>query len=117
METLEEAFDRVEEFCEALHINKEQHYKLKLITEELVVNILKHTKVKKYRLRIEMKDEALHVEVCYKDTSFNPTHFSKENKEVEKMSFGGLGLFLVNSLSKSVEYEYVEGENIVKIIL
>ena len=113
MKTLEEAFELVE----TLQIDKDKHYKLKLIVEELVVNILKHTKADEFILRIEQKNESVHAEVIYKDKGFDPTHFSKENKKVEEMSFGGLGLFLVNSLSKSIDYDYAEGKNIVKIEL
>lgn len=113
MKTLEEAFELVN----SLKLNKERHYKLTLIVEELVVNILKYTKADEYTLHIEQTGNLLFVKIVYKDKSFNPTNYSKEEKDIEEMSFGGLGLFLVNSLAKRVEYNYIEGKNIVKVEL
>lgn len=113
MKTLEEAFRVVD----LLKLEKERHYKLKLIVEELVVNILKYTKANEYALDIEQKGDSLLIKIVYKDKSFDPTNFSKEEKELEDMSYGGLGLFLVNSLSKKIDYLYDKGKNIVKVEL
>ncbi|MFW6307905.1 MAG: hypothetical protein ACOC08_04615, partial [Campylobacterales bacterium] len=92
MVTLEEAFEKIKIFCNKYDISEELHYKLNLVVEELVVNILSYTDAREYNLNLAYKNSSLHIVIDYKGENFNPKKFIKEDKCLEDMDYGGLGL-------------------------
>ena len=113
LQSLEDGFAVIKTFCQQQQIPDEECYKINLVSEELIVNLLKYTGAGKYFLELSRKNNSTVIRLCYTADEFNPTHVpEKERENVEKMEYGGLGLYLVNSVAKEVKYHYDEKKSL-----
>ncbi len=120
MHSLHDAFVEIQKYCKNHSIPKEACYNINLVCEELIVNLLKHTKATGYDLYLSAEADSTVIHIRYQAEKFNPTKVTEHKLEsVEKMEYGGLGLVLVNSLASGIEYNYNEKQslNVIKIIL
>ncbi|WP_456451255.1 ATP-binding protein [Hydrogenimonas sp.] len=116
--SLEEGMAAIERFCEENGLSTERCYKLRLVCEELVVNLLTHGGGDGYELTLGMAGEDVAMGLRYGGEKFNPGATDKGPLEaIETSEFGGLGLFLVTQLVDALHYRYENGENIVDIAL
>ncbi|WP_201352604.1 ATP-binding protein [Hydrogenimonas urashimensis] len=114
--TLEEGMAAIEAFCEANQLETSQCYKLRLVAEELVVNLLTHGGSGGYRMELKREDGVSRMRLRYGGNRFDPSRDDKGPLDsVEKSEYGGLGLFLVTQLVQALHYRYEEGENIVDL--
>ncbi len=120
MHSLHDAFVEIQKYCKKQSIPNEVCFNINLICEELIVNLLKHSKATGYNLNLSTEANSTVIHINYQADEFNPTKVPKHTLEsVEKMEYGGLGLVLVNSLASEIEYKYDEKQslNVIKIIL
>ena len=107
--------------CEGLDFDMATTMKMNLAIEEAVVNVMNYAypAETKGEVNIEAKadDECLTFIICDKGTPFDPT----TNKEVdttlsaEERSIGGLGIHLVRQIMDSLEYERIDGMNVLTL--
>lgn len=95
---------------------------INIAIDELFGNIARYAytpEIGKATVRLEVEKEPLSVIITFIDNGkpFNPlkqsepdTHASAEDRPI-----GGLGIFLVKKTMNMVEYEFSEGQNILKI--
>ena len=114
--SLEEGLHFVEKFCETHQIDEEKAYKLKLIAEELITNIFKHTDAREYFLFIQVK-ERISLQLEYASSYFNMQIDQPKQQNVENLPYGGLGLFLIQQIALKFQHSYKEGRNIFEVIL
>jgi anti-sigma regulatory factor (Ser/Thr protein kinase) len=116
--SLEEGMAAIERFCEEKGLEEARCYKLRLVCEELVVNLLTHGGGDGYELRLAREGETVSMGLRYGGEKFNPGASDKGPLEsIEESEFGGLGLFLVTQLVTSLHYRYENGENVVDITI
>lgn len=107
LHSLEEAFVATKEFCEKNRIPESLCYKVTLISEELIVNLLQYARATEYIFDLSLKGEQLLIQIRYQGPEFNPTRPTEvKSSSVEEMQYGGLGLVLVNTMASHVEYSY-----------
>jgi len=96
--------------------------KVNLVLEEAVANIVNHSEPSSADDKIEVKiitaDAGVILEISDRGPRFDPIASAPEvdiTLPVEARSVGGLGLFLINQMSESVTYEYINRQNILRI--
>ena len=94
---------------------------IRLMTEELVVNIVDYAYpdgVNDY-LDVDIERDEEHIKLCFRDggVPFNPP--SNETPDLslpmEERRIGGLGIYLVVKKMDEVTYEYKDGENMLSV--
>ncbi len=116
--TIKDAFKIVDDFCKS-HLKEadELCFKVKLIYEELLTNIFRHSrKLGSTFVNIELKSKnsTSVIEFVYDGGEFDPTNYKDKRVDEpfsEKKEEGGFGLFLVSKFSKKFEYKRTEGLN------
>ena len=122
VENIEVVTDFVNEELEKLDCPLKARRQIDIAIDELFGNIARYAyspDVGKATVRFSVEENPLEVTITFIDTGipFNPleksnpdTHLSAEERPI-----GGLGIFLVKKSMDMVEYEYKNGQNILKI--
>lgn len=90
--------------------------------DELFGNIARYAyspKIGKATVRVEIEDDPLSVIITFIDNGvpFNPLELDDPDTDApaDERKIGGLGIFMVKKTMNMVEYEYSQGQNILKI--
>ena len=122
VENIEVVTDFVNEELEKLDCPLKARRQIDVAIDELFGNIARYAyspDVGKATVRFSVEENPLEVTITFIDNGvpFNPleksnpdTHLSAEERPI-----GGLGIFLVKKSMDMVEYEYKNGQNILKI--
>ena len=122
VENIEVVTDFVNEELEKLDCPVKARRQIDVAIDELFGNIARYAyspDVGKATVRFSVEENPLEVTITFIDNGipFNPleksnpdTHLSAEERPI-----GGLGIFLVKKSMDLVEYEYKNGQNILKI--
>lgn len=122
VENIEVVTDFVNEELEKLDCPVKARRQIDIAIDELFGNIARYAyspDVGKATVRFSVEENPLEVTITFIDNGvpFNPleksnpdTHLSAEERPI-----GGLGIFLVKKSMDLVEYEYKNGQNILKI--
>jgi anti-sigma regulatory factor (Ser/Thr protein kinase) len=116
MQTLEEAVQAIGQFCHKANVAAEAAYRINLVCEELVVNLLTHGQASDFSLSLSTIDDGFKIELSYGGKHFNPVESDKGPlQSIENSKAGGLGLFLVKQLARNINYRYENGVNFVEV--
>lgn len=93
-------------------------FQLDLIIEEVFVNIVSYSNGDFVNVVAEYENQTLTVEFIDNGIEFNP--LQKEDAKlpdnIEDAQIGGLGILLTKRIADDISYDYVNGENHLKII-
>ncbi len=113
----------IDNFSESKKFSYKKRQQIRLIAEELIVNIMNYA----YNTDEGLINVDLHSEdnkkilLTITDTGkkFNPllTESPDINEDFNQRTPGGLGIFMVKELADNAEYEYVNNQNILKIFI
>jgi len=98
-----------------------QDPKPQIITDEIVSNIVRCSGSPDFDVDIELTEDPAEVRLVFVDRGhpFDPTR--TEDPDVtapaEDRGIGGLGLFMVRKMSRSVAYERRGGENVLTVVI
>ena len=97
---------------------QEENLHVNLIVEEVFVNIVKYSKSDFIKVNVEYENETLIMEFIDNGIEFNPLLKEKHDlpKDIDEAQIGGLGIFLTKQISDELYYNYIDGENHLKII-
>lgn len=112
----------IKSVMEELSIDKSLSRQLRLAIEEAVVNVIDYAYPPeidgKIDVQLQTDGKRLKVIICDSGAAFDPT--TKEQTDtslsVEDRQIGGLGILLVRELMDTINYERVEGKNILTLI-
>ena len=97
---------------------KKDKYKLRLIAEEILVNIINYGFEKEIG-KIEItcnwiEKNLLEVSITDNGKQFNPLEKEEPdiNKPIEEKEIGGLGIFMIKKLVDNINYDYKNKKNI-----
>lgn len=92
--------------------------KVNLIVEEIFVNIIEYSKTEFINVNVNFEDSILTIEFIDNGIQFNP--LSKETPKlpnnIDEAEIGGLGIYLTRKIADELNYQYINGENHLKII-
>ena len=111
----------VDEVCEAVGFDMSTTLKLNLAIEEAVVNVMNYaypTGVKGYvDINAETNDERLKFVISDSGTPFDPTAKAEVDTTLsaEERGIGGLGIHLIRQIMDTINYERVDGKNVLTL--
>ena len=101
----------------------EKLFKIDLIIEELIVNIIKHgfKTVEKGAITVAMEtaDKTAVLKIRDNGIPFNPLQAEAPDVHLplEKRAPGGLGIYMVKQMAKEIHYSHEAGENRTRLLL
>jgi sigma-B regulation protein RsbU (phosphoserine phosphatase) len=111
----------VDEVCEAMHFGPQDTMQLNLALEEAVVNVMSYAYPAGTKgdinIEAEANDRRLKFIVSDSGVPFDPTAKAEVDTSlsVEERPIGGLGIHLVRQIMDSINYERVDGKNILTL--
>ena len=111
----------VGEVCEALGINANVTMQINLAVEEAVVNVMEYAYPPGTHGDVDIKalanDEQLKFTITDSGSPFDPTiqAYVDTTLSAEERPIGGLGIHLVRQIMDSINYERIEGRNILTL--
>jgi anti-sigma regulatory factor (Ser/Thr protein kinase) len=114
--------EEVERFCVEQSLGKAVTFKLRLIVEELVLNLIDHAvdpKTDRIDLRIEVDPSRVILTVEDDSAPFDPHSapaFDKA-KPLEERAPRGMGLHLVRTMAENMAYARIDGRNRLRVML
>ncbi len=121
-ENLHKVLQFVDEQLEALDCPMKVQMQVDIAVEEIFVNIAHYAYkpgVGSATIRTEVHDDPLSIELIFIDGGVPYDPLAKEDPDVslpaDQRQIGGLGIFMVKKSMDSVEYEYKDGHNILRI--
>jgi sigma-B regulation protein RsbU (phosphoserine phosphatase) len=112
----------VDDVCEQLDIDPSTNMSLNLALEEAVVNVMKYAYPEgtKGEVHIDAKasDKRLRITITDSGIPFDPTaqREADTSLSVEERPIGGLGIYLVRQLMDSINYNRVDGKNVLTLL-
>ena len=94
---------------------------ISLALEEALANVIMYAypegQTGTVELSVETKDRMMHTTIKDSGIPFNPLQQKEANLDVslEERQIGGLGIHLIKEIMSKVEYEYVDGSNVLKM--
>ena len=123
LNALQETTDTILESCQILGYDREFTGDVKLILEEIIVNIIKHgydnSPEKPIQLTVEMEAGQWMMTVQDEGKPFNPLDYDNLNKgkSLDEMTIGGQGIHLVKQIADRIDYKRTFDKNQLKVIL
>jgi serine/threonine-protein kinase RsbW len=114
--------EELERFCVEQSLGKAVTFKLRLIVEELVLNLIDHAvnpKTDHIHLRIEVDPSRVILIVEDDSAPFDPRSappFDKA-KPLEERAPHGMGIHLVRTMAEDLGYERIDGHNRLRVVL
>ena len=108
-------------FFEQNNLDMSQLPQLDLALEEAITNVIMYAypdgEKGTAELTINVNDGKIYSTLTDSGTPFNPLEQQEENLDVslEERKIGGLGIHLIKEIMSKVEYEYVDGKNVLKM--
>ena len=112
---------RIDAFCEEKDLSPEIAYAVNLSIDEILTNTISYgyQDDEPHRIEIVVRLEAESLVVVIVDDSapfdLSATPEADLDASLEEREIGGLGLFLVHQMMDKVEYERVDGRNVVTL--
>ena len=113
---LQELTKTILDICESYAYDAEFIGDIRLVFEEIIVNIIKHgyddSSDGPINLAIDMESE-------HEGKPFNPQGFQSMNveKSFDEKDIGGLGIHLIREMAELIEYKRIHNKNRLKISL
>jgi sigma-B regulation protein RsbU (phosphoserine phosphatase) len=111
----------VDEVCENVGFDMSTTFKLNLAIEEAVVNVMSYAYPAGTKgdvdIDAEADDEQLKFVISDSGTPFDPTQKGEVDTTLsaEERSIGGLGIHLIRQIMDTINYERVDGKNVLTL--
>ena len=111
----------IEELGEELNLTPDLVFNLNLVLEEAVSNVILYAYPKEERQEIvltaKMSDKSLIFVLTDSGKEFDPTQAPDADVTLsaEEREIGGLGIFLIRQIMNKVEYQRIEGKNVLTL--
>ena len=118
---IERIIEEVEQTAKENNIHQECIYKLNLVLDEILMNIISYGYTDNSEHFIDINilfDSEISITVTDEGKQFNPLEASipDVNKTLEERTIGGLGLQIVRAMMDSITYKYENNKNILLLI-
>ena len=104
----QDGFEIVTSYCKEKKLSRSLCNKIQIISEELIVNLLKHSKCEEYDFSCNKVDDEILLKLQYIAKEFDPTKELTHQHELdlEDRRLGGLGLHMVREFTTKFTYDY-----------
>ncbi|HUR34923.1 MAG TPA: ATP-binding protein [Vicinamibacterales bacterium] len=110
-------FSLLEAFCEAHQISEDDMFNVRLVLDEAVINVIVHgfDDTAEHEIHVAMKLDSgtLAIHIDDDGVAYNPLDapLPRFDLPIEERRIGGLGVHIMKTLAKSVEYRRQGGRN------
>ncbi len=121
LEEIETVSNFFEEKAKQQQISFDVIYKVQLIVDELITNIISYgyhdKKIHLINICFQLSNELIFLEIIDDGIPFNPLESPDVdvNLSIEDKKIGGLGIFFIKKFAKILNYELRENKNYLKI--
>ncbi len=100
-----------------INVSKSVLNKIQIIIDEIYSNIMKYSSASSLEIKYSLEDERLMLTFTDNGIRYDPTKKADPdiNLSAEDRDIGGLGIFMVKKAASSIEYEFKDNKNILKI--
>lgn len=108
----------IDELSEELDFTPELNFNLNLVLEEAVSNVILYAYGKEEQKEISLVAQSCDNNLVFvltdSGTEFDPTKVPDADitLSAEEREIGGLGIFLIRQIMKTVEYQRIDGKNV-----
>jgi len=112
------ALDRLEVLLGEHGIDHDRCLELRLVSEEVLTNILKYADVPAMQAHIAIDARTLELEFRDRGAPFDPLARVDPDldQDVSERPLGGLGIHLVKQLVEDVSYRREDGQNVLRLV-
>jgi serine/threonine-protein kinase RsbW len=113
----------MEQFCLANAISEDDAFKLHLVLDESVINVIVHgyEDAAEHDIHVRLRLEQNHVVIDIDDDGipYNPLDAPAPRFDlpIGQRRIGGLGVHIMKTLARSIEYKRADGRNHLRIVL
>jgi serine/threonine-protein kinase RsbW len=113
----------MEQFCLANGISEDDAFNLHLVLDESVINVIVHgyEDAAEHDIHVRLRFDQNHVVVDIDDDGipYNPLDAPKPRFDlpIEQRRIGGLGVHIMKTLARSIEYKREDGRNYLHIVI
>lgn len=108
--------------CEAANLDMDMCMRMNLAIEEAVVNVMKYAYPKGVRGMVNIDatigDKGLMFVISDSGTPFDPTTQAEVDTTLsaKERSIGGLGIHIIRQIMDNINYEYIDGRNVLTLL-
>ena len=108
----------IKEVCGELKVEDSMTKNIRLAVEEAVVNCISYAQTETVEVEAYSNGEALRIVIRDAGAAFDPTEVRAADTSLsaEERPVGGLGILLVRQLMDSINYERIDGKNVLTLI-
>lgn len=114
--------ERIEAFAVKMSFSSEETYRVVLILDELITNIVAYgvdaNEARRIVVELRYRQPDLEIEISDPGRPFDPRSATPydTDKALADRKVGGVGLHLVRTMVDSIDYRYDAGRNVVTIV-
>jgi len=115
---LQRLADAIEEFAEREGWSPDLAFKINLVLEEMVMNVITHGNVDglaEIQVKVTSSEDSVALQLVDNGVAFDPLTDAPEPEiagSVQERHIGGLGIHLVRTMMDHISYERAEGRNL-----
>lgn len=113
-------FTFLELYCNQNQLKQHNLYRIKLVSEEIFLNIVNHSQTENdIFFAIGHDDCNIHIQFEDSGIPFNPCTHEKKTKNncIDDIQIGGLGIIMMKKMSNSIYYQRNKNSNLLYITL
>lgn len=121
VETIPQLNEFIDAIAESIGLDMSLTMSLNLAIEEAVVNVMEYAYPQGVKgdvtIDVAASDQWLQFIISDSGTPFDPTEKKDADTtlSVDERPIGGLGIFLVRQLMDTIQYDYVDGKNVLTL--
>jgi serine/threonine-protein kinase RsbW len=118
---IERMFSLLEEFCRSNRLSEDDMYNVRLVLDEAVINIITHgyDDADEHAIEVDLALDGhlLVIHVADDGVAYNPLDAPNPRFDLpfEQRRIGGLGVHLLKSLARDVQYRREDGRNHLRV--
>ncbi len=111
----------VRTFLASINISSKTIYKVDLILEEMITNIIKYgyddDKIHQIEVNLNITAEYIRIRIIDDGNEFDSVMSPNPdiNIPLEKMKIGGLGIFIIKNISNNIKYKRHKKKNVLRV--
>ena len=93
--------------------------KINIIFDEIYANIVNYSKASMATISYRIENGKLYLSFSDNGIAYNPLEAAEPDitLSAEERVIGGLGIFMVRKMTESMEYEYMDGKNLLTLVI
>ncbi len=120
IQSLDKLFEFIAAFVDSAGLNKDIHFQIDLVVEELFSNMVKYDHKNNGRIELELKMQQNDLVIVLTDFDVRPFDPTKSERydisqNLKDRPIGKLGIHLVNQIVDQIEYQYHNNNSIIKL--